>query len=391
MTMLSARRRRRFAGFAAEVDWLLVAAAAALSLLGALVVWSATRQSLADAGMNSSQYFVRHLTNLAVGMALGFILSRFDSRMLRAYTPIIYGLSIIGLMAVLTPLGTTVNGAQNWIPLAPGFTVQPSEFTKVALVTAMAFLLADKGHHADSETPPSDRDISFVLVIMAFPLALIMLEPDLGTVIVIGVTVISVVAVSGAPTRWVLGMIASVVAVGVLAVSPVTPLQRYQLARITCFTNPDAGTRSDCFQQIQSKVAVGAGGISGQGLFHGQQTQGRFVSFNYTDFVFSVVGEEMGLIGSLLVLVLLSIIIWRGLSIARLAQDLFSRLVATGVVCWFAFQSFENIGMNIGIMPITGVPLPFMSYGGSSMFACWLGIGLLVNVHTATRHSVRRA
>ena len=391
MTMLSARRRRRFAGFAAEVDWLLVAAAAALSLLGALVVWSATRQSLADAGMNSSQYFVRHLTNLAVGMALGFILSRFDSRMLRAYTPIIYGLSIIGLMAVLTPLGTTVNGAQNWIPLAPGFTVQPSEFTKVALVTAMAFLLADKGHHADSETPPSDRDISLVLVIMAFPLALIMLEPDLGTVIVIGVTVISVVAVSGAPTRWVLGMIASVVAVGVLAVSPVTPLQRYQLARITCFTNPDAGTRSDCFQQIQSKVAVGAGGISGQGLFHGQQTQGRFVSFNYTDFVFSVVGEEMGLIGSLLVLVLLSIIIWRGLSIARLAQDLFSRLVATGVVCWFAFQSFENIGMNIGIMPITGVPLPFMSYGGSSMFACWLGIGLLVNVHTATRHSVRRA
>jgi rod shape determining protein RodA len=186
-------------------------------------------------------------------------------------------------------------------------------------------------------------------------------------------------------------MIAAVVSAGSLAVSPLSPLKDYQLARITCFVNPSAGVRDTCFQQIQSRIAVGAGGITGQGLFHGQQTQGRFVSFNYTDSVISVAGEELGLIGCLLILALLTTVMWRGLVIARRAPDLFSRLVAVGVVCWFAFQSFENIGMNLGIMPITGVPLPFMSYGGSSMFACWLGIGLLVNVHSATRASVLRA
>ena len=391
MTTFATRRRRRLFDLIASADWVLVTAAAGLSMLGAFMVWSATRGSLADSGLNPEQYFSRHLMNMAIGLVLGFVLSRFDYRMLRAYTPVIYGLSLVGLFAVLTPLGTTVNGAQNWIPLGFGFTVQPSEFTKVALVTALAFLLADKAHHADAETPPSNRDILLVLLVMAVPLLLILLEPDLGTVIVIGITVISVVAVSGATTGWVLGMLAAVVIVGTLAVSPVTPLQRYQLARITCFTNPQAGTRSDCFQQIQSQVAVGAGSFTGQGLFHGEQTQGRFVSFNYTDFVFSVVGEELGFLGSLLVVALLSIVIWRGVVIARQAQDLFGRLVATGVVCWFAFQAFENIGMNLGIMPITGVPLPFMSYGGSSMFACWLGVGLLVNVHTATRQSVRRA
>lgn len=390
MTLLTNARRRRTAALA-QLDWVIITSALLLSIIGSLLVWSATRQSLVDQGANSAQYFWRQLINIVIGVVMGFVLSRFDHRMLRAYTPIIYGLSLIGLIVVLSPLGVTVHGAQNWIALGPNVTVQPSEFTKVALVTALAFLLADKGHAGDTESPPSTKDILFVLGVVAVPVVLILLEPDLGTVIIIGITSICVVAVSGASRKWILGMLASIVGGGLLAVSPLSPLKDFQLARITCFVNPSAGVRDICFQQIQSRVAVGAGGVVGQGLFHGQQTQGRFVSFNYTDSVISVAGEELGLLGCLAILGLLTAIIWRGLVIARRAPDLFSRLVAVGVVCWFAFQAFENIGMNLGIMPITGVPLPFMSYGGSSMFACWLGIGLLVNVHRATRASILRA
>lgn len=389
-SLLLGARTRRLRGLA-QLDWVLITSALMLSLIGSCLVWSATRQSLIDQGANSAQFFWRQILNVGIGVVLGFVLSRFDHRMLRAYTPIIYGLSLLGLLIVLTPLGVTVHGAQNWISLGSNVTVQPSEFTKVALVTALAFLLADKGHSGDTETPPTGRDILFVLGVVAVPVVLILLEPDLGTVIIIGVTALSVVAISGAPRRWVLGMLGTIIAGGALAVSPLSPLKEFQLARITCFVNPSAGVRDICFQQIQSRIAVGAGGITGQGLFHGQQTQGRFVSFNYTDSVISVAGEELGLMGCLVIVGLLTTIIWRGLVIAKQAPDLFSRLVAVGVVCWFAFQSFENIGMNLGIMPITGVPLPFMSYGGSAMFACWLGIGLLVNVHSATRASILRA
>ena len=375
----------------ADMDWVLITSAFVLSVLGAFLVWSATRQSFIEQGLNSATYFWKQALNIIIGVSLGFVLSRFDHRMLRAYTPVIYGFSILGLVIVLSPLGTTVNGAQNWISLGGGFSVQPSEFTKVALVTALAFLLADKGHSGDTESQPTDREIVTALAIVAFPALLILLEPDLGTVIVICVSAVSVVAISGAPRRWVLGILGAIVAACVLAVSPLSPLKDYQLARITCFVNPQAGVRDICFQQIQSRIAVGAGGIGGQGLFHGQQTQGRFVSYNYTDSIISVAGEELGLVGSLLIVALLSVIVWRGVVIAFQATDLFGRLVAVGVVCWFAFQAFENIGMNLGIMPITGVPLPFMWYGGSSMFACWLGIGLLVNIHMATRASVLRA
>ncbi len=388
-SLYTARRSRGRA--MVDMDWVLITSAFVLSVLGAFLVWSATRQSFIEQGMNSATYFWKQVLNIVIGVSLGFVLSRFDHRMLRAYTPVIYGFSILGLIVVLSPLGTTVNGAQNWISLGGGFSVQPSEFTKVALVTALAFLLADKGHTGDTESQPTNREIVTALASVGFPALLILLEPDLGTVIVICVSAVSVVAVAGAPRRWVLGILGAIVAACTLAVSPLSPLKEYQLARITCFVNPQAGVRDICFQQIQSRIAVGAGGITGQGLFHGQQTQGRFVSYNYTDSIISVAGEELGLVGSLLIVALLSVIVWRGVVIAYQATDLFGRLVAVGVVCWFAFQAFENIGMNLGIMPITGVPLPFMSYGGSSMFACWLGIGLLVNIHMATRASVLRA
>lgn len=369
--------RRSAAPLAAGTDWILVVSALTLSLLGALLVWSATRVELADAGLDPERTLKRHLLNLAIGLALGFFVSRFDHRMLRAYTPILYALAFIGLVVVLTPVGVEYNGAQNWIPLFGGFTIQPSELAKPALIVASAFLLAEK---RDAEAEPRDFDVMLVLLLTGIPMVLILLEPDLGTMLIVGVTVLAILAVSGARRIWVLGLLGAAVAAVVVAMNVPGILAPYQIARLSCFADPGQGARDYCYNAIQARIAIGAGGVDGQGLFDGPQTQGGFVPFNQTDFIFSVAGEELGLLGSVSILVLYGLIIWRGLRIAARATDLFGRLIAVGVVAWFAFQSFENIGMNLGIMPITGVPLPFVSYGGTSMFASWIALGLLQNV-----------
>jgi rod shape determining protein RodA len=371
---------------ARRTEWLLIISAASLSILGAFLVWSATNVQLELRGSDPQFFFKRHLLNTAIGIVLCFAVSRFDHRLLRAYTPILYALAFIGLVVVLTPLGVEYNGAQNWIPVFAGFTIQPSELAKPALIVGMAFLLAEK---RDAEIEPNDRDVILTLVLAGVPMVLIMLEPDLGTTLVIAVAVLGVLAVSGARRAWVIGLF--IVAIVGIAAAMRLPnlLEPYQKARLSCFADPSQGVRDFCYNAIQARIAIGAGGANGEGLFKGQQTQGGFVPFNQTDFIFSVVGEELGLTGGVIVIVLMSAIIWRALVIAARATDLFGRLIATGIVCWFGFQVFENIGMNLGIMPITGVPLPFMSYGGTSMFACWIAIGLLINVskdRQASRH-----
>jgi rod shape determining protein RodA len=222
--------------------------------------------------------------------------------------------------------------------------------------------------------------------VAAVPMALIMAQPDLGTVMVIAVTVLGIIAVSGARLRWLVGIVAAGVLVGYVAIH-VGVLQQYQLDRLTAFTdpsNPDFA-RTIGFNTQQARIAIGSGGVFGAGLFHGPQTQGRFVPENQTDFVYSVAGEELGFIGAIAIIALLGFVLWRAVRIATRASDLFGRLVATGVACWIGIQAFENIGMNLGIMPVTGVPLPFVSYGGTSMFASWMAIGLLINVHLRTQ------
>ena len=379
--------RRSGTPVVAGTDWVLVISALTLSLVGAALVWSATRVELADAGLDPERTLNRHLINLTVGVAIGFFVSRFDHRMLRAYTPILYVLALIGLLVVLTPAGVEYNGAQNWIPLVAGFTIQPSELAKPALIVASAFLLAEK---RDAEAEPRDPDVALVLVLTGVPMLLILLQPDLGTMLIIGVTILAVLAVSGARRIWVVGLLGGATAAVTAALTVPGLLQPYQIARLSCFADPSQSARDFCYNAIQARIAIGAGGVDGQGLFSGPQTQGGFVPFNQTDFIFSVAGEELGLVGSLAILALLMLIIWRGLVIASRATDLFGRLIAVGVVAWFAFQSFENIGMNLGIMPITGVPLPFVSYGGTSMFASWIAIGLLINVAQDRQASRRR-
>jgi rod shape determining protein RodA len=366
-----ARRGRAHGSVLVRFDWALIVAAVALSVLGALLVWSATRRS------SQEVYLTKHLVNLLIGLVLGGAVSLIDYRGLRAYVPVLYAAAIAGLVAVLTPLGSTINGSHSWIVLPAGFSVQPSEFAKVALVVALALLLSEK---RDVEDRPRHVDVLLALTVAAVPLGLVMLQPDLGSALVLVVLLLGMITVSGAPARWLAALLLlGAVAVGVAASTNV--LDSYQKDRLTAFADPHADPRGIGYQTRQVRIAIGSGGVEGEGLFHGTQTQGGFVPYQQTDFVFSVAGEELGFLGSAGLLVLQGVVLWRGLLVARHAEELFGRLVAVGIVCWFTFQVFQNIGMNLGIMPVTGLPLPFVSYGGSSMFASWLAIGLLQNVH----------
>jgi rod shape determining protein RodA len=366
-----------------RLDWVLGLAVLALVGLGSLLVWSATRQRMLDADLDSTAFLKRHLINAVIGLTLASVATLVDYRSLQAYAPVVYLLSIGGLVAVLTPLGSTINGAHSWIVLGGGFQVQPAELAKVALVVGMAMLLADVG---DGERGPRDGDVVLALVLAAVPMALIMLQPDLGTVLVLVFIVLGVLAVSGAPARWICGLVLAGVLTCVTAVQ-VGVLDDYQVDRFAAFANPELDPRGVGYNTNQARIAIGSGGLLGKGLFEGTQTAGRFIPEQQTDFIFTVAGEEFGLLGASLLLALLGTVLWRGLRIASRSPDPFGRLVAAGVVCWFAFQSFVNVGMTLGIMPVTGLPLPFVSYGGSAMFANLVAVGLLQNVHLSSRES----
>ena len=353
-----------------RMDWLLVLAATTLGILGALLVWSATKVDYGEA------FLQRHVMNLCIGLALGAAAALVDYRMLRAYAPIVFIASCIGLVVVLSPMGDVVNGSRSWIKLGGGFQIQPSEFAKVALVVGMAMILGEK---RDGEDDPRDSDVLLILAVAAVPMALIFLQPDFGTMMVFVFTILGVLAVSGAPRRWVAGLViaGALAGWGVLHFHMLKP---YQEARFTEFANPGADPGGIGYNTNQARIAIGSGGPLGKGLFQGTQTTGEFVPEQQTDFVFTVAGEELGFAGAGAILLLLGLVLWRGLRIATTAGDAFGSLLAAGVVSWFSFQSFVNVGMTLGIMPVTGLPLPFVSYGGSSMFASMIAVGLLCNV-----------
>jgi rod shape determining protein RodA len=240
----------------------------------------------------------------------------------------------------------------------------------------MALILAETRQRGFE---PENREVIISLALAAFPLGLIMLQPDLGTAIVISFIVLGVLGVGGVSFRWMIGLVSTGVFV-IIAVLGLGFLDEYQINRLIVFLDPSIDPLATGYNIIQVKLAIGSGGFGGTGLFNGPLTNGGFVPEQQTDFIYSVAGEEFGFVGSGIIIFLLGFITWRALRIARESTDLFGRIAASGVAIWLGFQTFENIGMNLGIMPITGVPLPFVSYGGTATFAVWMAIGLLQNI-----------
>ena len=371
-------RRSIFAGF----DPILTIAVALLLIIGTLLVYAATRNWYAANGLDPEYYLKRHVINIAIGSLLAWGTTVVDYRLLRAYTPILWAIGVLGLTAVLIPgIGDEVNGSKAWIGLPGGFQVQPAELAKISIIVGMSMILSERTHDTDS---PQHTDVLQALVVAAIPVLLILAQPDMGTVFIIGIAVVTMIAVSGAPMRWVVGLIL-VAVIGSFAAVKVGVINDYQVKRLQAFVDPNADSQGSGYQLRQARITVGSGGLIGTGLFNGPQTNGRFVPEQQTDFIFTVAGEQLGFLGCGFILILYLTVLMRAFGIARKSNDPYGKLVCTGVIAWFAFQTFENIGMTLGMMPMTGVPLPFVSYGGSSMFATMIGFGLLQNVNARNR------
>ena len=367
-----------------RLDWTLLMAAASLVVIGTVLVWSATSDKTALTDGDPQAFLRRHLVNIAIGAVLGALVAATDHRWVRILAPVVYAASLVGLVLVLV-MGTTINGSRSWLVLG-GMSIQPAEFAKLSVVIGMALVVAERTEGSWRQREVRHLDVLGMLGVAALPALLILLQPDLGTLLVLLATVFGVIAVSGAPRRWLAGLVGAGLVVAFVAVRGGL-LREYQVDRFMAFTNPALDPLGAGYNTEQARIAIGNGGVLGQGLFEGSQTRAGFVPEQQTDFIFTVAGEELGLVGAGLLILLMGVLLWRALSIAAQADDLFGRLAAAGIACWFGFQTFQNIGMCLGIMPVTGVPLPLVSYGGTSMFATLMAVGLLENIHLRSQGS----
>jgi rod shape determining protein RodA len=357
-----------------HVDAVLLAAVLAVAALGTVMVFSSTR------GTDPSSYDTAFVSRQAMFVVIGAVVlvatTLVDYRRLSEFVPLAYLGTLALLAAVVSGIGSERKGTQAWFALGP-FQLQPSELAKVVVIFALAALLAQFNQELDAVR------IAAVLAVVAVPVGLIMLQPDLGTALVFIGVVMGMLLVGGAKLRHI-GALTAVGLIGVAGVLSSGALEEYQRCRLTSFLDrPDeeCEARDAAYNQEQAQVAIGSGGFTGKGPFQGTQTRLDIVPEQHTDFIFTTVGEELGFLGSATLLGLLSIIAWRIWRTAQLARDPLGTLVCVGILSMFVFQVFENIGMTMGIMPVTGIPLPFMSYGGSSTIAAFAAIGLVLNVH----------
>ncbi|WJV48722.1 rod shape-determining protein RodA [Streptomyces flavofungini] len=360
-----------------RLDWVMLLAALALSVIGSALVYSATRNRTELVGDDPYAFLIKHVVNIGIGLALMTATVWLGHRNLRTAVPILYGVSVFMVLLVLTPLGATINGAHAWIVIA-GFSLQPSEFVKITIILGMAMLLAARVDAGDKDRP-DHRTVVQALGLATVPILIVLLMPDLGSVMVMVMIVLGVLLASGASNRWVFGLLGAG-ALGGVAIWQLGVLDDYQIARFAAFANPALDPAGVGYNTNQARIAIGSGGLTGTGLTKGSQTTGQFVPEQQTDFVFTVAGEELGFVGAGAILLLLGVVLWRACRIARETTELYGTVVAAGIIAWFAFQAFENIGMTLGIMPVAGLPLPFVSYGGTSMFAVWLAVGLLQSI-----------
>jgi rod shape determining protein RodA len=372
----------------ADLDVTLVITTLATAVIGVVMVYTGSRGTAASAGLSSHYFLYRQLLFVFLGTIVMTALAVMDYRRLELVGMVIYGLSIAGLLGVFV-VGHSAQGAGRWINLGP-IEVQPSEFAIVGLIIALATFVARR---IDGLTW---RDLFRMLAMAALPMVLVMVQPDLGTAIIMAVVLVVMLAVAGLPVRtlFLLALGAGVALLLAVEIGPkIGLLHGYQFTRLTSFLQQNSKSKNRSIQQSiwnvqQSKLAIGAGGSHGKGLFNGSQTNNGYVPEQQTDFIFSAVGEQLGFIGSTLLLVMLGTIAWRLMRTAQLARDAFGRLLCAGAFAFIAFSTFQNAGMAMGIMPVAGVPLPFVSYGGSAAICFFAVVGIAISVG---RHKGRHA
>jgi rod shape determining protein RodA len=352
-----------------HVDWLLLSVTLATTALGLAAIYSARRRSLLTAGLDPMTYVKRQAIAVVGGIVLMAVVAVVDYRKLRDWAVPIY-VGALGLLVGVIAIGRSSNGSQAWFQVG-SFQLQPSELAKVALVVMLAAAAsAGRGHLAA-------HDLGSCLMLAVLPIGLILLQPDLGTAMVLGAITVGLLLVAGAQPRH----IATLTALGIISVAVILGtgrLEAYQQARLTAFIDQQGEA---AYHLEQSQIAIGSGGWHGQGYLEGRQTNLSFVPEAHTDFIFTVVGEELGFLGAGSLLLLYGVMTWRVWRTAQLSRDLTGTLICAGVLSLLVFQVFENVGMTMGIMPITGIPLPLVSYGGSSTVAVFLALGLVQNVH----------
>ena len=359
--------------------WLLLATLG-LVICSLVTIKGATRHDITG---QPNYFFERQVGYAVVGLLLMGLLARFDYSRLREFKLGVYGL-LIGLNLIVLALGGATRGSRRWIEL-PFFNFQPSEFGKVLLVVALAGFVVDRSRRL------GERETTARVMLLALgPAALVMIQPDLGTALVYMALAFAILFVAGAPGRHLGGLMAlfAVATVLVLVVAPavgVHALKPYQVQRLTGFVHPSHDPANQTYQINQSLIAIGSGEKTGRGVEHATQTGLNFLPEHHTDFIFSVVGETYGFAGAALVLSLYALLIWRILRIITLAKNLFGALIAGGILAMLTFQVFVNAGMTIGIMPITGVTLPLMSFGGASYLTTFIALGLLQSIHVHGR------
>jgi len=356
-----------------HVDVPLVLSAAVLATYGLLMIYSATHRGLIDFNLNPAYYLKRQGMFLVLAVISMVVTMSIDYRYARIYAPFIYLLAVAMLVLVRTPLGHSALGAQRWFQVA-GFQLSPSLFSRLALIVMLAaFLSSIKG----------EVTLPFVfraVVLAAVPILFVFIQPDIGTSIILAAVLVGQLVVSGTKTRY-LAILALAAAIAIFGAFHLGVIKDYQIQRITTFFGKSAGDAQTAdYNRQQAEIAIGAGGLTGRGYLHGTQTNLDFVPEQHTDFIFTAVGEELGFTGALVLLLLFAVVLWRCLRNAMLSKDPFGTFLCVGVATMIALQMFVNIGMNVGIMPITGIPLPFMSYGGSALLADFIGIGLVLNV-----------
>jgi len=354
-----------------------------LLMLAALGLVACSLITLHGATHNSGLYYVQRQAIFAgVGLLVALLVAQIDYSRLREYRYVLYGVMIALNIVVLGM--PAVRGSHRWIPL-PGFEFQSSEFGKVLVIVSLSAFLVNRSRRLHER-----RTTARIMLLALVPAMIVIPQPDLGTGMVYAVVGFAILFVAG--TSWkqlaALGALGAVAVAIVLAGAPalgVHVLKPYQQQRLTGFLNPSRDPQGSTYNITESLIAIGSGGKTGRGVAHAHQTSLGFLSAGETDFIFSVVGETYGFVGAAIVLSLYALLIWRALRILMIAKNLFGTVIAGGILAMLMFQVFVNVGMTIGIMPITGVPLPLMSYGGSSVLVTFIGLGLLQSIHVQAR------